>query len=243
MDRATGADRPGATTVAVDPDPIEIRVRDLRHVYETAAGSLTVLDGVTVAIGRGQIVAIMGSSGSGKTTLLSLLGGLEAPQAGSIEVAGRALDAMSGNELAAFRRETVGFVFQDFGLLGQLTALENVELALTLGGTRRLQRRTRARDLLAAVGLEARVDHRPHALSGGENQRVAIARALANTPRVVLADEPTGNLDAQSTDLVLDLLGRLPREHDCTLLLVTHDDAVAAGANRILHLRNGRVAT
>ena len=118
MDRETGAPTAQTTTVAVGPDPIEIRVHDLRHVYETAAGALTVLDGVTAEIGRGQIVAIMGSSGSGKTTLLSLLGGLEAPQAGSIEVAGRALDAMSGNELAAFRRETVGFVFQDFGLLG-----------------------------------------------------------------------------------------------------------------------------
>ena len=224
------------------PTDREIRIQDLRHVYETAAGALTVLDGVTAEIGRGEIVAIMGSSGSGKTTLLSLLGGLEAPQAGSIEVAGRALDAMSGNDLAAFRRETVGFVFQDFGLLGQLTALENVELALTLGGTRRPQRRARARELLAAVGLEARVDHRPHTLSGGENQRVAIARALANTPRVVLADEPTGNLDAQSTELVLDLLGRLPAEHNCTLLLVTHDDAVAAGADRRLHLHNGRIA-
>ena len=138
------------------PTDREIRIQDLRHVYETAAGALTVLDGVTAEIGRGEIVAIMGSSGSGKTTLLSLLGGLEAPQAGSIEVAGRALDAMSGNDLAAFRRETVGFVFQDFGLLGQLTALENVELALTLGGTRRPQRRARARELLAAVGLEAR---------------------------------------------------------------------------------------
>jgi ABC-type lipoprotein export system ATPase subunit len=131
-----------------DPHP------DLRHATDRV-GALTVLDGVTAEIGRGEIVAIMGSSGSGKTTLLSLLGGLEAPQAGSIEVAGRALDAMSGNDLAAFRRDTVGFVFQDFGLLGQLTALENVELALTLGGTRRPQRRP-WRQLLAAVGSRRR---------------------------------------------------------------------------------------
>ena len=154
------------------PTDREIRIQDLRHVYETAAGALTVLDGVTAEIGRGEIVAIMGSSGSGKTTLLSLLGGLEAPQAGSIEVAGRALDAMSGNDLAAFRRETVGFVFQDFGLLGQLTALENVELG---ADARRHPPPATARPCARAArggrARGARFDHRPHALSGGENQR------------------------------------------------------------------------
>jgi ABC-type lipoprotein export system ATPase subunit len=196
---------------------------------------------VDCKVRRGEIVAVMGTSGSGKTTMLSLLGGLEPVQSGSVEVAGQLLASMSRDELAGFRRNTIGFVFQDFGLLGQLTALENVELALTLGRLPRSRRRARARELLTAVGLEERLDHRPHALSGGENQRVAIARSLANQPRVVLADEPTGNLDGASTARVLDLLCELPRAYGCTLLIVTHDLAVASRANRVLYLRAGRI--
>jgi putative ABC transport system ATP-binding protein len=224
------------------PPATVIRVRDLRHEYRTEAGVLNVLEGVDCEVRRGEIVAVMGTSGSGKTTLLSLLGGLEPVQSGAVEVAGQVLPSMTRDELATFRRSTVGFVFQDFGLLGQLTALENVELALTLGRLPRSRRRARARELLTAVGLEARVDHRPHALSGGENQRVAIARSLANQPRLVLADEPTGNLDGASTARVLDLLCELPGAYGCTLLIVTHDVAVASRADRVLQLRAGRIA-
>jgi putative ABC transport system ATP-binding protein len=219
-----------------------VTVRGLRHAYPTPEGPLVVLDGIDVDIDGGEIVAITGPSGSGKTTLLSLLGGLEELQSGQVLVAGHDLAHLAGTALAAYRRSTVGFVFQDFGLLGQLTALENVELALTLSGVARRRRRARARALLDAVGLTPRAEHRPHALSGGENQRVAIARALANDPALVLADEPTGNLDNASTERVLDLLGALPETHGCTLLVVTHDDAVAARANRRLHLVDGRVA-
>jgi len=218
-----------------------ITVHDLGQAYETSAGRITVLDRVTCTVLAGQIVAVMGPSGAGKSTLLCVLGGLEPPQSGSVTVVGRDLRLLSSDQLAAYRRETVGFVFQDFALLGQLTALENVELALTLGRVRR-GRRDRAKELLAAVGLAHRFDHRPHALSGGENQRVAIARALANSPELILADEPTGNLDAGSTGAILDLLTGLPRDHGCTLVIVTHDPVVAARADRVLLLADGRIA-
>jgi putative ABC transport system ATP-binding protein len=218
-----------------------IHVRDLRFEYQTPTGTLTVLDGLDFDIAAGETVAITGQSGSGKTTLLSVLGGLDRPDSGAVVVGGVELGTLSRNEIAAYRRDVVGFVFQDFGLLGQLTALENVELGLTFGRSSRRSRRDRARSLLEGVGLSDRLGHRPQALSGGEKQRVAIARALANNPRLVLADEPTGNLDAASTQTVLELLMRVPREHGCTVIVVTHDNAVASRADRQLHLVAGRV--
>ncbi len=218
-----------------------IAVRQLGFSYETASGPLRVLDDVDFEIAAGDIVAISGASGSGKTTLLAVLGGLDQPQSGAVIVGGDDLGTLSRDDLAAYRRDTVGFVFQDFGLLGQLTALENVELALTIARTPKRERRARARDLLASVGLQRRMAHRPRALSGGEKQRVAIARALANRPRLVLADEPTGNLDADSTDEVLGVLIRLSGEHDTTVVVVTHDEQVAANARRRLMLVDGRL--
>ena len=169
------------------------------------------------------------------------LGGLDRPESGTVVVGGEDLGRLSRDDLARYRRETVGFVFQDFGLLGQLTALENVELALTIAGAAKRWRRARARELLDAVGLRERVAHRPRALSGGEKQRVAIARALANSPRLVLADEPTGNLDATSTTEVLEVLLRLPAEHGSTVVVVTHDELVAANTRRRLRLANGKL--
>jgi putative ABC transport system ATP-binding protein len=223
------------------PAMFAISVRHLYRRYPTPGGELTVLDDVSCDITAGSIVAIKGPSGSGKTTLLSILGGLERHDAGAVTVAGSDLGTLTGDDLAAFRRETVGFVFQDFGLLPSLTALENVELALTLGRTPRTRRRARAHELLDAVGLAARAQHRPHALSGGENQRVAIARALANAPPVVLADEPTGNLDADATHTILDLVCRLPDDYGCTVVVVTHDPVVAARADRLLELVDARL--
>jgi putative ABC transport system ATP-binding protein len=220
---------------------VAIRVRELEFGYETPAGRLAVLDGVDCDIDAGWIVAVTGASGSGKTTLLSVLGGLDRPDGGSVFVGGTNLAQLRRDDMAAYRRDVVGFVFQDFGLLGQLTALENVELALTFGRTPKRRRRARARELLHAVGLDDRLGHRPSALSGGEKQRVAIARALANEPQLVLADEPTGNLDAVSTEAVLDHLVRVPAEHGCTVVLVTHDDQVAARASHRLHLVDGKV--
>ena len=222
------------------PD-VAVRVQDLAFSYDTPSGRLTVLDHVSFDIDAGSTVAIMGASGSGKTTLLAVIGGLDRPPEGEVCVAGRDLTRLDRNEIARYRREVVGFVFQDFGLLGQLNALENVELALTFARVPRRQRRSRARDLLGAVGLGDRLSHRPRALSGGEKQRVAIARALANDPQLVLADEPTGNLDDGSTATVLDLLMRVPAEHGSTVVVVTHDHTVAACADRRLHLTHGRI--
>ncbi|CAN5803674.1 ABC transporter ATP-binding protein [soil metagenome] len=221
--------------------PLAIAVRDLTHRFVVRGGRLTVLDGLDLEVEAGGHVALMGQSGAGKSTLLALLGGLERPQEGSVVVDGHDLTGLSRDELAAFRRESVGFVFQHFGLLETLSAVENVELACTLAGVARRVRGRRARDLLASVGLGERAGHRPGELSGGERQRVAIARALANHPRVVLADEPTGNLDEDSTTMVVELLESLPAEHGCTLVVVTHNRALARRAGRLLALRGGRL--
>jgi ABC-type lipoprotein export system ATPase subunit len=212
---------------------LSVAVRGLTHRFVVRGAELTVLDGLGLEVEAGDHVALTGQSGAGKSTLLSLLGGLERPQSGSVVVDGHDLTGLSRDELAAFRRESVGFVFQHFGLLETLSAAENVELA-----TRRSRGR-RARELLDAVGLGERAGHRPGELSGGERQRVAIARALANRPRVVLADEPTGNLDEDSTTMVVELLESLPAEHGCTLVVVTHNRTLARRASRRFALRGG----
>ena len=226
----------------------QVLVRDLFHAYgrpgpggSSADGVLPVLRGVDLDAEPGSYLAITGVSGAGKSTLLSLLGGLEPVQSGSLVVGGRDLATLGPRELARFRREVVGFVFQDFGLLGMLTALENVEMALTLAGVERAERRRRAAGLLAEVGLAGRLSHRPATLSGGELQRVAIARALANQPSLVLADEPTGNLDEDSAVRALELLERLRAERGCTLIVVTHNPELAQRADRQLRLSRGRL--
>jgi ABC-type lipoprotein export system ATPase subunit len=218
-----------------------IVVHELSHRYHTTGGELSVLDRVSFEVAAGGYVALTGPSGAGKTTLLSLLGGLDTIQTGTITVDSTDLAGVSGNELARFRCRTVGFVFQHFGLLETLTAVENVELARSLAGVRPKERRQSARELLDAVGLGGRVDHRPHQLSGGERQRVAIARALANSPRLVLADEPTGNLDEESAAHVIGLLESLPATRGVTLMLVTHNRAIAARAEIRLALDLGRL--
>jgi ABC-type lipoprotein export system ATPase subunit len=219
---------------------VAIVAEGVSHCYPGADGSgLTVLDDLALEVEEGDRVAISGRSGAGKTTLLALLGGLERLQHGSLWVGGIDVASLAGDDLAAYRRETVGFVFQHFGLLDSLTALENVELALSVAAVAPRARRARARDLLGRVGLGERADHLPRALSGGERQRVAIARAAANDPRLILADEPSGNLDDESTALVLDLLDELVRGGGCTFVVATHDRAVAARADRRLRLENG----
>jgi len=190
----------------------------------------------------GGYAAVTGVSGAGKSTLLAILGGLEQVQGGSVVVAGEDVARLQGRELARFRRERIGFVFQDFGLLTMLTARENVEVALALAGVPRRDRRANADRLLVEVGLADRATHRPARLSGGELQRVAMARALANHPQVVLADEPTGNLDEGSAGRVMDLLERLRQERGCTLVVVTHNPELAARAERRLRLSRGRLA-
>ena len=202
------------------------------------AGALRVLDGVALTVEPGDYVALAGPSGVAKSTLLSIIAGLEAPQRGSVVVDGHELDGLDGDGLAAFRRTTVGFVFQHFGLLETLTALENVELAGALERISRAERRRRARELLAGVGL----DDRPAQLSGGERQRVAIARALMNRPRLLLADEPTGNLDEAAATAVVDLIEQVRTDTGTTVIVVTHNAAVARRAERRLDLRAGRVS-
>lgn len=216
-------------------------VTRLTHRYAAAAGPLTVLDELDLTVAPGEHVAIVGPSGSGKSTLLALIGGLERPQSGQVVVAGRDLALLTADELARFRSASVGFVFQHFGLLDALTAVENIELAATLLGRPRAARRQAARELLSHVGLSAQTSQYPSTLSGGERQRVAIARALVNQPGLILADEPTGNLDASTAGAVADLLTSTTESHGTALVIVTHDPVMAARADRILVLSSGRL--
>jgi putative ABC transport system ATP-binding protein len=201
------------------------------------------LEAIDLTIRRGEFVAVFGPSGSGKTTLLQLLGALDRPTGGSVHFEGRALEGLGDSALAELRLRAMGFIFQQFNLIPTLTAAENVEAGLAPLAMSGVQRRDRAREQLEAVGLAARTQHLPAQLSGGEQQRVAIARALARSPRVVLADEPTGNLDTRSGEMVMDLLARLHMELGITLVLVTHDEWIAERADRVLRLADGRLVT
>jgi len=211
----------------------------LSHTYYKAREAVTVLRGVDLEVEPGGYVALTGPSGAGKTTLLSILGGLETPTEGCVSVAGQDIGRLRGDRLAAYRRETVGFVFQHFGLLGALDALENVELALALSRLGSKAREQRALELLALVGLADRGHHLPKALSGGEKQRVAIARAMANVPRLILADEPTGNLDPEAGQAVMHLIEELRTLRGCTVIVVSHNPLVAERATRCYRLVDG----
>jgi putative ABC transport system ATP-binding protein len=218
---------------------MSILVQGLSKTYRSGDRPLQVLRDIDLDIETGEFVAIVGPSGSGKTTLLGLLAGLDRPSAGRITVDGQDLDALTEDQRAVFRAERIGFVFQTFQLIPTLTALENVLVPIELVG--RNGDSARALDLLARVGLEDRAHHYPAQLSGGEQQRVAIARAFANQPAILFADEPTGNLDAETGERVIDLLVRLNAERKATLVLVTHDTALAQLATRVVRLRGGRI--
>jgi len=217
-----------------------VRATGVRKVYRTGT-EVEALKGVDVQVGRGEMVAIMGPSGSGKTTLLNCLSGLERIDGGSILIDDRDLSALSDNDRTDFRAHTMGFVFQAFNLLPVLTAVENVEIPLLLLNEKPKPARARALEILGAVGLGERANHRPDELSGGEQQRLAVARALVHNPAVVWADEPTGNLDSESTDQVMALLSSLNREQGQTIVLVTHNPLVADLAGRTIRMRDGRV--
>ena len=214
--------------------------RELRKDYPMNGETVHALRGVSLRVDAGDYVAIVGPSGSGKSTLLQLLGGLDTPSSGSVEVLGTPLDTLSDAELTRLRLTRLGFIFQRFHLLPVLTARENVELPMAEAGVARAERRSRARELLAYVGLGHRAEHRATQLSGGEMQRVAIARALANRPAVLLADEPTGELDAATGHEILELFRRLNGD-GTTLAVVTHDDRLAAEAGRIIHMLDGTI--
>ena len=221
-----------------------ISVRDLTKAY--ALGDVTVhaLRGVSLDIAAGEFVSVSGPSGSGKSTFMHILGCLDRPTSGSYRLAGRDVSGLSRDQLAAVRNREIGFVFQGFNLLARTTALDNVELPLLYrsGGMRAAERRRLARDTLAAVGLGDRLHHLPNQLSGGQQQRVAIARALINRPAIVAADEPTGNLDSQTSIEVMELFRRLNAESGITIVLITHEREIAAYGDRIIRFRDGEIA-
>jgi putative ABC transport system ATP-binding protein len=222
--------------------PIAVRVEGVTKVFHTAEeAALAALNGVDLEIRPGEFVSVMGPSGSGKSTLLHLIGGLDQPTTGRVYVDDVDLATLSDDALTLLRRRRIGFVFQSFNLLDTLTAQENVALPLLVDGVREAEANRRAAESLERVGLLSRLRHYPSQLSGGEQQRVAIARALVIEPLLLLADEPTGNLDSARGDEVLELLRRLTDEHGQTLLLVTHDAGQAARADRLVRLRDGRV--
>jgi putative ABC transport system ATP-binding protein len=219
-----------------------VALSDLTKTYVVGQTTAPALRGVSLTIDGGEFVAIMGSSGSGKSTLMNLLGCLDSPSTGTYHLAGEDVLRLSSNKLAAVRNKRIGFVFQQFNLLGRATALENVELPLVYAGFGRRERRRRARAALTQMGLSDREHHRPSQLSGGQQQRVAIARALVNEPLLLLADEPTGALDSVTSDEIMAELARL-NEVGLTVVLVTHDADVARYARRVIHLKDGRVVS
>jgi len=221
-----------------------IETREVSRVYQMGTTQVTALDRVSIAIAEAEFVSIQGTSGSGKSTLLNLLGGLDRPTSGDVFFDGKALGPLNKKQMARYRRHSVGMIFQNFNLIPTMTAAENVKLALAFGGMRGVERGQRATSLLDRVGLSGRMDHRPSEMSGGEQQRVAIARALANNPRVLLADEPTGNLDSTRARELLSLLRGMVERDRLTVLLVTHDHELASSySDRMIMMKDGRISS
>ena len=218
-----------------------VEIRALTKVYTRGKQTVEVLHGIDLDIPEGDFVALMGPSGSGKTTLLNLIGGLDSPSGGVLKIDGDRIEEHSSDELAAWRAATVGFIFQSYNLMPVLTAQKNVELPLLLTDMNGRERERRANVALELVGLSDRATHKPNELSGGQQQRVAIARALVSDPRILICDEPTGDLDRKTADEVLTLLQRLNEEFGKTIVMVTHDPAAAKYAKRVVHLDKGRI--
>jgi lipoprotein-releasing system ATP-binding protein len=224
-----------------EPGTVVLAARAVRRSFHEGASTLEVLTGVDLAVQRAERVAIIGASGSGKTTLLQILGGLDRPDSGKVEIAGRDIHSLSERERGTLRNYSIGFVYQFHHLLPEFSALENVAMPLLVRRERATVAAERARALLVRVGLGERLQHRPHQLSGGERQRTAVARALVTAPALVLADEPTGNLDGRNAEQVFSLLLELNRELGTSLILVTHDPRLAARMDRVLELEGGRL--
>jgi len=218
-----------------------IIAKNLYRVYNATAVPVNALNGVNLTIEEGEFTAIVGPSGSGKTTLLNILGGLDSPTGGSLEIAGSDISKLSGNQLIDFRLKNIGFVFQAYNLIPVLSARENVEFIMLLQGWNRKEREQRAVQLLEEVGLRERIQNKPSELSGGQQQRVAVARALASRPRFVLADEPTANLDSSSTNNLLDIMSMLNKEEKMTFIFSTHDQRVIDRARRVITLEDGQI--
>lgn len=220
-----------------------ISTKNVKKVYNPKTIPVYALNGVDLEIKKGEFTAIVGPSGSGKTTLLNIIGGLDRPSEGHIEVGGQDISKLSDNQLIDFRKNNIGFVFQAYNLIPVLTAKENVEFVMLLQSRSKKERNTRAEELLKAVGLEEQIDRRPSQLSGGQQQRVAVARALASKPTFVLADEPTANLDSASTTNLLDIMAELNRKEEITFVFSTHDQRVIDRARRVIKLEDGKIAS
>lgn len=219
-------------------DAIAIRLRDIKKIYKMGGQELAALNGINLDIKRGEFAALMGPSGSGKSTLMNILGCLDRPTVGSYELEGKEVAHLSDDELAVMRNKHIGFVFQNFNLLSRISSLENVALPLVYAGVGVSERRKRAQEVLEAVGLGDRAEHMPNELSGGQRQRVAIARALVNNPEIIMADEPTGNLDTKSTKEIMEIFQEM-HGRGKTIILVTHEPEIAVCANRQLLVRDG----
>ncbi len=217
-----------------------VKVDDLKRVYHNGEIEVEALKGISFFVKEGEMVAIMGPSGSGKSTLMNLLGCLDTPTAGSYTLEGEDVSSKSENQLAEIRNKKVGFVFQQFNLLSRTSALHNVEVPLIYAGVKRKKRRKRAREMLKKVGLGHRLQHFPNEMSGGQRQRVAIARALVNNPSLILADEPTGNIDTKTGRTIMDIFHRL-NDQGHTIIIVTHEEKIASHAQRIVHLVDGEI--
>lgn len=223
--------------------PSIIHVENLYKIYEVGENHVFALNGVSFDVRQGEFCSIVGTSGSGKSTLLNMLAGLESPTRGTIEIAGRQIESLSENQLVQYRREKVGFIFQSFNLLPSMTAEENVALPLRFRRIPKAVRRQRAKMMLKAVGLEDHADHLPGQMSGGQQQRVGIARALIVNPDIIFADEPTGNLDSNTTAEIMNMMQKIVRKYNKTLIMVTHDNEIAGFADRIFHIRDGRISS
>ena len=221
-----------------------LETRDLKKHYRMGDTIVRALDGVSITVSEGEFVSLLGTSGSGKSTLLNLIGGLDRPTSGTLQIDGKDMAALSAEELSLHRRQSVGIIFQSFNLVPTMSALENVTLAMMFAGVPKGERERRATELLESMGLAGRLKHKPNQLSGGEQQRVAISRALANKPRLLLADEPTGNLDSRTSREIMDVLKDLHEREGKTVVLVTHDATLAARyARRTFTLMDGMVET
>ncbi len=218
-----------------------IEIKDLKKIYNDSEVPVHALNGVDLTFDQGEFAAVVGPSGSGKTTLLNLMGGLDEPSEGSIQIDGVNIGELSSRKLINFRLNNIGFVFQSYNLIPVLTAYENVEFIMSLQGYSKEKRRKRTMELLESVGLGDRVNSRPAKLSGGQQQRVAVARALASKPKFILADEPTANLDSQSTSNLLDIMEKLNREENITFIFSTHDQRVVNKARRVIQVEDGKV--
>ena len=218
-----------------------INVKDLYKIYRVGETKVRALNGVSFTINRGDFCSIVGTSGSGKSTLLNMLAGLEKPTKGEIVIAGEHMEKKTENQLVAFRREHIGFIFQSFNLMGTMNAIENVALPLTFQGMDRKSRIRKAEEMLELVGLEKHKKHRPNQMSGGQQQRVGVARALVVEPEIIFADEPTGNLDSNTSVEVMNLMKKVVREKKQTLVMVTHDNYLAGFADLVLRIRDGKI--